>query len=120
MAQMPFRRDVADEAPDRVRPERAEVPEREVVIAGRMRAGGRAAVIAMRARAAGRDAQMVDRCLRLVADASAGSEDAPREVALEAIRGAGEVLVESTDGEHPFAIDGEIAGHDVLHVARRV
>src|SRR6185369_6448546 len=102
--EMPLRRHVADEAPQLVRAERPHVPEREIVVAGRMRAARGAAVIAVCARAAGRHVEVIDRRARFVADAAAGGDDAPREIGLEAIRRTGEVLVEAADGERLFAI----------------
>src|SRR5205085_9856419 len=117
MTQVIARCDVAHEATQRVAPERADVPEGEVVIACGMRWRGGAAVIAMRSHAAGGDVEMIDVRARLEADSSAGVDDAAREIGFESIRGGEKVFVEPADGDRALPVNGEIAGDDVLDVA---
>src|SRR5436309_1865514 len=88
---------VRAQAPQRVTPQRPAVLEREVIIAGGVERRGRRAVIAEGAQAAGGELEMIERRARLEPDPAAGRGDAQREVALEAVGGADEVLVEAAE-----------------------
>src|ERR1051326_3173938 len=114
------RQDVRAQAAQRVAPQRRPVVEREVVVAGRVRGRRRRAVIAERAEAAAGELEMAKRRGRLEADLAAGRGDAQREVGLEAIGGADEVLVEAAELEEAPALDRKIAGHDVRDETRLV
>ena len=60
-------------------------------------------VITMGADTAGGEVKVIEGGAWREADAAAGGDDAAREVALESIGGADEVLVESADGERARA-----------------
>src|SRR5438270_12632159 len=81
-----------------------------------MRRRGGTARVAVRADAAGRELEVPDLRGGLETDASARSDHAPCEVALEAVSGVDVPLVEAADRKRPPAHDREVPGHHVLHV----
>src|SRR5436190_19742974 len=109
MSRVVTREDVLREPARGVAPEVGDVMQREVIVAGGVLGARDRAVIAERAQSAGGQLEMMNGGARLEPDRAAGHGDAHREVGLEAIRGADEVLVEAADLQRARAIDGEIA-----------
>src|SRR4051812_18850010 len=95
MRQVKPRDDVGAQAAEGVAPERRPMLQREVVVAGRMHRRRGRAVIAEWAKSAAGEFEVTDRRARLEEDLPAGRGDPQREVGLESIRGADEVLVEA-------------------------
>src|SRR5437868_3511977 len=56
---------------------------------------------------------MIERRPRLEPDLAAGRADAQREVGLESVGGADEVLVEAAELDEAAPLDREVAGHHV-------
>src|SRR5438874_8325664 len=92
---------------------RREVKQAEIVVAGGVSRRGAAKMFAPRAETACTCFQVMNRRCRLEPDRCTGIEQPPREIGLESIGGAGEILVEAADGDRSRAIDGEISRHHI-------
>src|ERR1043166_4706775 len=115
MRQVIARDDIPAQPAERVTAQRRPVMNGEVVVARRVRRRRTAAVIAERPQSAAAQLEMPQPRRGKNPALPAGAEEPQREVRLETVREADEVLVEAADGEGAMAFHGEIAGHDVRH-----